>query len=87
MLDTGAHNLSSSFMSDKQFLRSVNKRLLKFYSRFFSYLIAIETAFFEAFGTAEVKKNGYLRGGGFQHVLAYLFSVIFKIMHKKYIIL
>ena len=32
MLDTGAHNASSSFMSDKQFLRSVNKRLPKFYN-------------------------------------------------------
>ena len=30
--DTGAHNISSEYLSDKQFLRSVNKRLPKFYN-------------------------------------------------------
>ena len=30
--DTGAHNTSSEYLSDKQFLRSVNKRLPKFYN-------------------------------------------------------
>ena len=30
--DTGDHNISSEYRSDKQFLRSVNKRLPKFYN-------------------------------------------------------
>ena len=30
--DTGDHNISSEYLSDKQFLRSVNKRLPKFYN-------------------------------------------------------